>query len=165
LLGTQLPIFSFLRYDHERNGLVVIFAAILAATLLMAGSLRAATSAEDVVATIAARTGSSEGQVDSVLDAAWQVIAESLEQGESVQFENFGRFAVRHRAARHGRNPKSGEEVVIPPKAVVAFEPSPALQRRLSESRRRPGGPEEDEGKQVAAEGTHSRAMYRHRSP
>jgi elongation factor Tu len=130
----------------------LIVAAVLAATLLMSGSLQAATSAKDVVATVAARTGSSEGQVDSVLDAAWGVIAESLEQGESVQFNDFGRFVVKHRAARQGRNPKTGEEVVIPRTAVVAFEPSPALQRRLAESRWRPGGSEEDEGKQAAAE-------------
>ena len=56
--------------------------------------------------------------VDAFLDA----IREALAKGEEVRLKRFGCFKVKERAARIGRNPKTGEEVKVPAKKVVVFK-------------------------------------------
>jgi len=66
--------------------------------------------------------------VEQVLDA----IREALWSGEDVAIWNFGKFKVRDKAERVGRNPRNGVEVLIPPRRVVTFEPSPKLRARTA---------------------------------
>ena len=47
-----------------------------------------------------------------------------LKKGEKVVFSNFGTFEIRKRAERKGRNPSTGEEIMIPAKDVVVFKMS-----------------------------------------
>lgn len=51
----------------------------------------------------------------------------SLEQGEPVKMSGFGKFELRDKADRPGRNPKTGEEVVISARRVVTFRPGKKL--------------------------------------
>ena len=74
--------------------------------------------------------------VDEVIEA----IAERLSAGEAVKISSFGRFTVRDKAPRTGRNPKSGEPAPIPSRRVVAFRPSPKLKRRINENMGGAGG-------------------------
>ena len=55
--------------------------------------------------------------VDAVLD----VIADALASGDDVKVTGFGGFEVKERAAREGRNPKTGEKVAIPASKYVSF--------------------------------------------
>lgn len=66
--------------------------------------------------------------VETVLDE----IAECLEQGEVVKLSSFGSFLVREKGERVGRNPKSGQEVPIPPRKVLVFKPSNILKGRIN---------------------------------
>ena len=50
-----------------------------------------------------------------------------VEEGEPVRVKNFGAFSVRHKGERLGRNPQTGEEVMITPRKVVVFRPSQKL--------------------------------------
>lgn len=65
--------------------------------------------------------------VQSVLDE----MARSLLAGEPVKLSSFGRFYVRAKSARVGRNPKTGIEVPITPRRVVVFKPSHVLKGRI----------------------------------
>ena len=67
--------------------------------------------------------------VDAVLD----VISERLSSGEEVQISSLGKFALRDKKERLGRNPRTGESAAIPPRRVVAFRPSQLLKRRIQE--------------------------------
>ena len=58
-----------------------------------------------------------------------------------VKISSFGRFTVRDKAPRTGRNPKTGESAPIPPRRVVVFRPSPKLKGRIDENM---GGAGED---------------------
>ncbi|MFQ5559991.1 MAG: HU family DNA-binding protein [Nitrospinota bacterium] len=49
-------------------------------------------------------------------------IISALENGDKVELRGFGSFRVRHRASRDGRNPKTGEKVLVPPKKVPFFK-------------------------------------------
>jgi len=50
-----------------------------------------------------------------------------LQRGERVQIVGFGSFMVRQKKERVGRNPKTGEEIVIAPRKVLTFKPSKIL--------------------------------------
>ncbi|MGR3492007.1 MAG: integration host factor subunit alpha [Shimia sp.] len=66
--------------------------------------------------------------VESVLDH----ISDALVEGESVKISSFGTFSVRDKAARVGRNPKTGEEVPISPRRVLSFRPSQLMKERVA---------------------------------
>ena len=68
--------------------------------------------------------------VDGVIEA----IAERLEAGETVKISSFGRFTVRDKELRMGRNPKTGEPAAILPRRVVVFKPSAILKRRITKA-------------------------------
>jgi DNA-binding protein HU-beta len=65
--------------------------------------------------------------VDAVLDS----IMEALSNGEHVSLIGFGNFEIRERAARKGRNPKTGEEIMIEASRVPAFRPGKMLKEGI----------------------------------
>ena len=67
--------------------------------------------------------------VASVLDK----ISDRLSMGDAVKISSFGSFAVRQKAQRIGRNPKTGEEVPILPRRVVVFRPSHVLKSHINQ--------------------------------
>ena len=73
-------------------------------------------------------------QTDAVLTQCLQAIMETLQTGESVDLRGFGRFQLRHRQPRAGRNPRTGETVHIPAKAVPTFTAGKAFQERVHPS-------------------------------
>jgi len=66
--------------------------------------------------------------VQSVLDE----LADALIAGESVKLSSFGRFLVRAKSERIGRNPKTGIEVPITQRRVMVFKPSNVLKARIN---------------------------------
>ncbi len=75
----------------------------------------------DIPKTVAARA------VDGVIHA----IEEALGKGESVTLVGFGTFTVRERAARTGRNPRTGEKLKIPASKAPVFRPGKALKEAV----------------------------------
>ena len=65
--------------------------------------------------------------VDSILELMTGVI----ERGDDVKVSSFGTFHVRRKAARVGRNPKTGEEIPISARRVVTFRPGQKLKARV----------------------------------
>jgi len=58
----------------------------------------------------------------------------TLEKGRRVEIRGFGSFALNYRPPRNGRNPKSGEAVVVPSKYVPHFKPGKELKDRVNSS-------------------------------
>jgi len=87
----------------------------------------------DLVARLAARTQltlrDAERAIDGVIDAITQNL--ETEPRPGVEIRGFGSFRVRQRAARSGRNPKTGAPVAIPAKRVPFFKPGKALKALL----------------------------------
>ena len=71
--------------------------------------------------------------VESVLNH----VSDSLVRGETVKISSFGTFSVRKKAARIGRNPKTGEEVPIHPRRVLTFRPSHLMKDRVAAGNKR----------------------------
>jgi nucleoid DNA-binding protein len=84
----------------------------------------------DLVVRIANETGLVQQDVFTVIQKTLDYIVESLEQGETVEFRNFGVFEVRKRKQRIGRNPGQPDQVVtIPERQVVKFKPGKIMRQ------------------------------------
>lgn len=66
----------------------------------------------------------SEKAVETMLDA----LSQSLQRGERIELRGFGVFSVRPRKRGIGRNPRTGQEVRIPPGRTIRFKPGKDLQ-------------------------------------
>ncbi len=73
-------------------------------------------------------------EAGTIVDAALNSILEALRRGEKVEIRGFGTFRTRTRNARTGRNPKTGQTVVVPAKTVPFFKPSKQLRDAVSEA-------------------------------
>lgn len=71
------------------------------------------------------QVGLNKREAKEMVEAFFEEIRHSLEQGELVKLSGFGNFAVRDKASRPGRNPKTGETVAIAARRVVTFHASP----------------------------------------
>lgn len=76
----------------------------------------------DLVKAIAVDAEVSQEQAGKLLDAVTSNITNALARGEDVVLVGFGLFSVKERAARTGRNPKTGEEIKIPASKVPNFK-------------------------------------------
>lgn len=70
---------------------------------------------------------------EELVKRMFTAMSDALRRGDEVKIANFGVFAVRTRAARPGRNPRTGESVPIPPRRVVAFRLAAKLDAELNE--------------------------------
>ncbi len=87
----------------------------------------------DIVARIAQTTGMTKADTADVLDALLEAISAALGRGEKIEMRGFGIFKVESRKSRVARNPKTGEEIRIPPRAVPVFKPSDHLKDRVQQ--------------------------------
>ena len=85
---------------------------------------------------LAARSGLTQAQSADVLESVFSpvngVIADELDAGGKVSIGGFGTFEARERAARAGRNPRTGESITIAAKRYPAFKAAKSLKDRVS---------------------------------
>lgn len=74
-----------------------------------------------------------KAEAQAITDGVFSIITESLIEGKDgiVRIHGFGTFEVTQRAARSGRNPKTGETIAIPARRMVRFRPASALKDAL----------------------------------
>ena len=81
----------------------------------------------ELVAAMAEKTQLSKKDADLALKAFIDVVSEEMQKGEKVQLVGFGTFEVSERAAREGRNPKTGETMTISASKSPKFKAGKAL--------------------------------------
>lgn len=81
---------------------------------------------------LAVKTGATKKDTDIVVGAFLDTIQEGLMEDGKVAFAGFGSFEVVERGSRKGRNPQTGEEIVIPAKKAVKFKPMSALKELVN---------------------------------
>ena len=69
------------------------------------------------------------------LELMFRLLKEGLERGEDIKISGFGKFTVRQKMARKGRNPLTGEEIQIAARRVVASKPGDALRKALRKAK------------------------------
>ncbi|MFJ9597928.1 HU family DNA-binding protein [Streptomyces virginiae] len=82
---------------------------------------------QELVDLVAEQSEASKESVNKVLDAALHTIKSAVAEGDSVQLVGFGSFSVGERAARSGRNPKTGEPIKIAAARTVKFNAGKAF--------------------------------------
>ena len=85
----------------------------------------------EVVDRIAELTGIPKTRVAMCYDTMFELLVESLSNGDKVAVPNFGTFQVSERPARSGRNPATGETIQIAASKTVRFKPAKGLKDRL----------------------------------
>lgn len=86
------------------------------------------------------KVGFSQREGKEIVEAFFEEIRSALEKGESVGLSGFGKFQVRNKRQRPGRNPKTGREVPIAARRVVTFRASPKLKTRVVQIGRKQQG-------------------------
>lgn len=86
----------------------------------------------DLVKAVAKRAGTTQDTAARAIDAFTAAVAEALGRGESVKLVGFGEFTVRERAARRGRDPRSGASVTIPARKVPGFKAGAGLREAVA---------------------------------
>ena len=71
-------------------------------------------------------------QSRAILDAVFSTISYALAKGEKVDVTGFGKFETKERPERNGRNPQSGEQIVIPASIAPKFKPAKALKDKVN---------------------------------
>lgn len=82
----------------------------------------------ELVSKMAEISGMTKASAEKALNAFIEAVEEALGKGEKVTLVGFGTFMVTKRAARKGRNPRTGEEIKIPARKIVKFKPGSNLE-------------------------------------
>ena len=82
----------------------------------------------DIVNRVVDRTGMSRSKAEMAVETVFEAMKRSLERGERIELRGFGVFTIRPRKTGIGRNPRTGQEVSIPPGKAVRFKPGKELQ-------------------------------------
>lgn len=87
---------------------------------------------KDIIDEIAVASGLERKEATEALDCFISIIKEELANGGDVTLSGFGKWQVRQKHARRGRNPQTGEELTIAPRKVVTFALSQVLRSELT---------------------------------
>ena len=74
----------------------------------------------------------SKKRANALVTSLFGIIARTLENGETVKLVGFGKFQVRFKWARKGRNPQTGEAIILKSRRVVTFQCSPKLREKIN---------------------------------
>jgi nucleoid DNA-binding protein len=86
----------------------------------------------DIVTRINRQVGIPEREAAKLVDRLLELLKTTLQQGEPTAISNFGKFTVRRKAARLGRNSRTGEAVIIPAYRAVTFYASRSLKDEVN---------------------------------
>jgi len=87
---------------------------------------------DHIVDSVQRRLGVSKPESSRLLESVLELIKNSLAGGDDVLISGFGKFTVRQKAARRGRNPATGEDMNLAPRKVVTFKCSALLKEKLN---------------------------------
>jgi len=76
----------------------------------------------------------SKKRATELVDATFEIIKKALERGDQVLVSGFGKFKVKFKWARKGRNPKTGEQIVLESRRIVTFQCSLKLRDKLQKA-------------------------------
>lgn len=86
----------------------------------------------DLTEAVFREVGLSRNESADLVETVLLHMSDALVSGETVKISSFGTFSVRDKAARVGRNPKTGQEVPILPRRVLTFRPSHLMKERVA---------------------------------
>ena len=82
----------------------------------------------DIISEVVNRTGITKTKAETAVETVFESMKKALARGDRIELRGFGVFSVKPRKTGIGRNPRTGEEVSIPPGRAVRFKPGKELQ-------------------------------------
>jgi integration host factor subunit alpha len=86
----------------------------------------------NIVEKIANQNGLPRSQSQEIIETLVETIKQTLGSGEDVLISGFGKFCVKEKRERRGRNPATGQDLIIPPRRVVTFKSSRQLRDKIN---------------------------------
>ena len=86
----------------------------------------------DIVERVAERCGFTKKDAIDMVDSVFSILKKTLEDGEDIKISGFGKFEVKTKRARKGRNPQTGESIVIEARRILTFKPSTILKSSIN---------------------------------
>ena len=87
-----------------------------------------------IVENLFAKNLFTKGESAQIIERLFELIKQSLEKGYDVLISSFGKFSVREKHQRQGRNPQTGESMALPPRRVVTFHYAGVLRERMNQA-------------------------------
>ncbi len=81
----------------------------------------------DIATKIQMKLGTTKREATDLLESVIRIIKDTLDAGENVKIAGFGVFTVKAKRARRGRNPQTGETMMLASRRVLTFKASPIL--------------------------------------
>ena len=85
----------------------------------------------DIAKRLMGQLGITEREAGTLLDGILDLFKATLQKGEPIAIPTFGKFTVRSKAPRPGRNPRTGERIMIAPRRIVLFHASDYLKAEV----------------------------------
>ena len=85
-----------------------------------------------IIEEISIRNGLTKKKSTETVEAFLEIMKKTLESGEDLLISGFGKFCVKHKAERRGRNPATGEDKMLAPRKVVTFRCSGKLRDKIN---------------------------------
>jgi integration host factor subunit alpha len=86
----------------------------------------------DLVEKVYLKTGFSKKESADIVEMIFDLMKDTLEQGEKIKLAGFGNFVVKQKATRRGRNPQTGDEIEISSRRILTFKPSQVLKSAIN---------------------------------
>jgi integration host factor subunit alpha len=86
----------------------------------------------EIIESIFEKTGLTNKECVNAVESTFDIIKSELEKGNSVNVSGFGKWTVKSKRARNGRNPQTGDSMIIDARMVVTFKPSLVLKDALN---------------------------------
>ena len=86
----------------------------------------------DLIEEVVRVSNVSKKHAEIIVNTVFSSIVEALQHGDKIELRGFGSFRVRRRGSRTGRNPKTGQGVVVPAKRVPYFKPGKELRELIN---------------------------------
>jgi integration host factor subunit alpha len=87
---------------------------------------------DNLIQTLYDQSGFSKQKARTTVETVFELVKKALESGEDVLISGFGKFSVKRKAPRKGRNPATGEDLPLDARTVITFKCSPVMRERVN---------------------------------
>lgn len=86
----------------------------------------------DIAERIRVKTGFSKKESAEILENIFDLLKTTLETGEKIKVAGFGNFEIKQKKDRRGRNPQTGETIIIAQRKILSFKPSSIMKANIN---------------------------------
>lgn len=86
----------------------------------------------DIIERVAEKCDITKKEAIDMVESVFSILKNTLESGEDIKISGFGKFEVKSKQARRGRNPQTGDDITIAARRILTFKPSTILKSSIN---------------------------------